>query len=197
MRIIKRIIKLFLGFIRNPVLLSRLLFKGGSNIVLGKNIRVKNSQYFKVGSNVTICDNARFLFVTEYKGQKYNPTTIIGDNVFITYNFTLMAAASIIIHDDVLIASNVMVTSENHGMNPELSSSYSETPLEGDPVEICRGCWIGEKVIILPGVKLGERCIVAAGSVVTKSFPPYSLIAGVPAKLIKKYNHLTHTWERV
>lgn len=56
--------------------------------------------------------------------------------------------------------------------------------------------WIGENVIITPGVVLGDRCIVAAGAVVTKSFPPYSMVAGVPAKVIKTYNHNSHEWER-
>lgn len=165
--------------------------------MLGKRIRIKHTKYLNVGKNVTICDNARFLFVDEYKGGNYNPVTTIGDNVFITYNFTLMAAAPITICDNVLIASNVVITSENHGMDPNYSESYSETPLEGAPVKIGKGCWLGEKVMIMPGVTLGERCIIAAGAVVTKSFPPYSLVGGVPAKLIKKYNQSTNQWERV
>ena len=49
----------------------------------------------------------------------------------------------------------------------------------------------------MPGVTLGERCIVAAGAVVTKSFPSYTMIAGVPAKAIKRYNFTTHSWERI
>ena len=194
---LKRFIKILLGFLRNPILLISLYRTGGRNIVLGKGMRFKNSSFLKLGSNVTICDNARFLFVKEYKGESYNPKSVIGDNVFIAYNFTLMAAAPITIHNNVLIASNVVITSENHGINPELTSSYSETPLVGSPVEIGEGCWLGEKVMVMPGVKLGERCVVAAGAVVTKSFPSYSLIAGVPAKLVKKYNHNTHSWQRV
>lgn len=105
-----------------------------------------------------------------------------------------MAAAPITIHERVLIASDVMITSENHGMNPELSQSYADSPLDGKPVEIGEGCWLGEKSMILPGVTLGKRCIVAAGAVVTKSFPDYSLIAGVPAKCIKTYDLDKHKW---
>ena len=164
--------------------------------MLGRRLRIKNAKYLRVGDGVSICDNARLLFVDEYAGEKYNPTTRIGNNVFITFNFTIMAAAPVTIHDNVLIASNVVISSENHGMNPELSESYSQTPLEGKPVEIGEGCWLGEKVIVLPGVTLGKRCVVAAGAVVTKSFPDYSMIAGVPAKCIKKYNTQSHQWER-
>lgn len=166
-------------------------------MILGKNFRIKNSKYLKIASNTTICDNARFLFVDDYHGNKYQPYTTIGENVFITYNFTLMAAAPITIGDNVLIASNVMITSENHGIDPTSSNSYAETPLTGKPVNIGEGCWLGEKVMIMPGVTLGKRCIVAAGAVVTKSFPDYSMIAGVPAKIIKKFDNTTSTWVNI
>lgn len=170
---------------------------GGKNLILGKKIRINTTKYLSIGKNVTICNNARLLFVDEYKGGKYDPQVSIGNNVFITFNFTLMAAAPIIIHDHVLIASDVMISSENHGMDPESCSSYSETPLIGKPVEIGEGCWLGEKSMIMPGVKLGKRCIVAAGAVVTKSFPDYSLVAGIPAKCIKTYNLSKHQWEKM
>lgn len=98
--------------------------------------------------------------------------------------------------NNVLIASNVFITSENHGINPEESISYAKTPLEGKPVYIGEGSWIGEKAMVMAGVTLGKRCIVAAGAVVTKSFPDYSMVAGVPAKRIKSYNHSNHTWEK-
>jgi acetyltransferase-like isoleucine patch superfamily enzyme len=54
-----------------------------------------------------------------------------------------------------------------------------------EPIVIGNDCWIGTRVIILPGVHLGNKCIVAAGAVVTRSFPDNSIIGGVPAKLIK------------
>lgn len=82
-------------------------------------------------------------------------------------------------------------------MDPEYGESYGITPLEAKKVTIGSGCWIGEKAIILPGITLGEKCIVAAGSIVTKSFPAYSLIGGVPAKLLKRYNFEKHLWEKV
>ena len=169
---------------------------GGKNLILGKKIRINTTKYLDIGNNVTLCNNARLLFIDDYKGGKYEPKVSIGDNVFITYNFTLMAAAPITIHNHVLIASDVMISSENHGMNPEISKSYADTPLDGKAVEIGEGCWLGEKSMIMPGVVLGKRCIVAAGAVVTKSFPDYCLLAGIPAKCIKKYDFVSHQWKK-
>ncbi len=128
---------------------------------------------------------------------KYIPKTDIGSNISIGNRFSILSAASVQIADYCLIASDVLITSENHGINPEEGRSYASTPLSAKEVVIGEGCWIGEKASILPGVILGERCIVAAGSVVTKSFPPYTLIAGVPAKAIKTYNFNTHQWEKI
>ena len=72
-----------------------------------------------------------------------------------------------------------------------------EKGLFREVTKIEKGCWIGEKVSILPGVTLGDRCIVAAGSVVTHSFPEKTMIAGIPARAIKKYNEEEHLWKKV
>jgi acetyltransferase-like isoleucine patch superfamily enzyme len=61
-------------------------------------------------------------------------------------------------------------------------------------VRIEKGCWIGEKVIILPGVNIGERSIIGAGSVVTKSIPAYSIAVGNPARVIKTWNKDSKQW---
>ncbi len=118
----------------------------------------------------------------------------MGSNITIGNRFTALSAAPINIGDNCLIASDVMITSENHGLNPEISESYADNPLNTAPVHIGKGCWIGEKAIILPGVTIGNRCIIAAGAVVNKSFPAYTLIAGVPAKSIKRYDFEQHEW---
>ncbi|WP_405373425.1 DapH/DapD/GlmU-related protein [Pseudobutyrivibrio sp.] len=96
-----------------------------------------------------------------------------------------------------MIASNVLICSENHGIDPESTTPYMSQPLISKPVSIGEGSWIGEMVCILPGVHIGKKCIIGAGSVVTKSIPDYSIAVGNPAKVIKKYNFKTHNWEKV
>ena len=87
-----------------------------------------------------------------------------------------------------------MISSENHGVDPDLE--YVDQPLISKPVTIGDGCWIGEKVCILPGVTIGKKCIVGAGSVVTKSIPNFSMAVGNPAKIIKHYDFDKHKWEK-
>ena len=71
--------------------------------------------------------------------------------------------------------------------------------LQGLPDPLVPGTfyWIGEKVCIMSGVKIGRKCIIGGGSVVTKSIPDYSIAVGNPAHVIKQYNFKKHIWETV
>lgn len=193
---IKKTILTILSFIIHPILTFELSSKKhkGSYFILGRRIRINKPKLIQLGYNIEICDNARILCIEEYKGQNYKPSVYIGHNVCIGFNFSLLVAEKVTIEDYVLIASNVLISSENHGMDPLLSKSYTDQPLIAKPVHIGMGCWLGEKSMIMPGVTLGKKCIVAAGAVVTKSFPDYCLIAGVPAKCIKKYDLQQRKW---
>jgi lipopolysaccharide O-acetyltransferase len=62
------------------------------------------------------------------------------------------------------------------------------------PVTIGRRCFLGFRVAVMPGVTLGEHCVVGANSTVTRSFPAYSMIGGSPARLLKTYSLETHQW---
>ena len=71
-----------------------------------------------------------------------------------------------------------------------------DQPLNSKAINIGDGCWLGEKVCVLPGVTIGKKCIIGAGSIVTKSIPDFSIAVGNPAKVIKKYNFETHKWDK-
>ena len=194
---LKRCAKKTLTFIYHPIMSIHLLKQGCHYFHIGKNLKINKHKYFHAADNFDVGDNFRVLNIDEYHGNKYKPSLDIGKNVVMGNRVSFFVADNIEVGEDCLIASDVSITSENHGLQIVGYDSYGVTPLVAKPVKIGKKCWIGEKCVILPGVILGDRCVVGAGSIVTKSFPEYSMIAGVPAKLIKKYNFKTHEWERV
>lgn len=105
----------------------------------------------------------------------------IGKNVFINHACTFLDLGGITIEDDVLIGPKVSIITENHPVNPN-----ERKMLDLRAVIIKRNAWIGANATILPGLVIGENSVVAAGAVVTKDVPPNTIVAGVPAKIIKK-----------
>lgn len=103
----------------------------------------------------------------------------IGRNVVVMNNALFMAAGGITIEDDVRVAANVQLISNNHDL-------YDRDVLTCKPVRLKRNCWIGAGASILPGVTVGENAVVGAGSVVTKDVEPNTVVAGNPARLIRR-----------
>lgn len=109
----------------------------------------------------------------------------IGNNNFFGKNVYLIAHGKIEIGSQCSIAADCKFITRNHIFKNK-KIPIKEQSYEYKPIKIGDDCWFGYNVIVLPGVTLGKGCIVAAGSVVTKSFQDYSVIAGVPARLIKQ-----------
>lgn len=171
--------------------------KIGKKCFVGRRARINNCKYLTMGDNCRIGNDCRLSFYHEFYGKKHLPKLIIGDNAYLGDHLTILCADRVEIEENVLMASYITITSENHSTDPETEIPYSKQQLETKPVRICKGVWIGEKAIILPGVEIGEKAVVAAGAVVTKSVPPYTVVAGNPARIIKQYNFEKHSWERI
>ena len=103
----------------------------------------------------------------------------IGRNVVIMNNALMMAAGGITIDDDVMVAANAQLISNNHDL-------YDHAVLTCKPVHLKRNCWIGAGATILPGVTVGENSVVAAGAVVTRDVEDNTVVGGNPARLIKR-----------
>lgn len=96
----------------------------------------------------------------------------------------------------MLFAGYVHVTDHSHGYE-DINKPISEQPLiSKGPIVIEDDCWLGFSCEILSGVHIGRHSIVAARAVVTKDVPPYSIVAGNPARIVKQYNFETNKWEK-
>ena len=116
-----------------------------------------------------------------------DPVVIIGDRCLIGRGSAIVGHYRIDIGDDVFTGMNVYITDQNHGYEDIAAPIGIQDP-EDDPVVIGSGSWIGSGAVVLPGARLGENCVVAANSVVRGEFPSYSVVAGVPAKVVRLHN---------
>lgn len=127
---------------------------------------------------------------------------VLGDDIQINDHVHISAMDKVEIGSGCLLASNIYISDNSHGYykGTDLDSSPMVRPDHREyftaPVTIKNNVWIGEGVMILPGVTIGEGSIIGAHSVVNKSIPDFSIAVGSPAKVVKKYNFETKRWER-
>ena len=117
-------------------------------------------------------------YTEEYDNLVCATMVTIGNNVMIMGGCLMMSRGGITIDDDVMIAANTQLISNNHDL-------HDHALLICKPVHICRNAWIGAGATILPGVTVGENAVVAAGAVVTKDVAPNTIVGGNPARFIK------------
>lgn len=107
----------------------------------------------------------------------------VGKNVFFNYNCTLQDVGKITIGDDCMLAPGVAIYTAGHPLHPDSRNSGYEYGMD---VTIGNNVWIGGSVVVTPGVRIGDCCVIGAGSVVTKDIPAWSLAAGNPCRVIRK-----------
>lgn len=164
-----------LGIFLRRTYLKKVLRKVGSNFVVSEGT-IFDGRKIEIGDNVYI---GRFCCISS--------GVIVGNNVGINCNTSIEASKDswITIGNDVLIARNVVIRANDH------EYSRTDVPINqqghtGGNVHIGDDVWIGSNVVITRDVTIGSHSIVAAGSVVTNDVEQYSIVAGVPARLIKK-----------
>ena len=120
--------------------------------------------------------------------QTFEPTLEIGARVTATSALQITAFASIVIEDDVMFAANVFVADGTHattrGDRPYKYQGIDRVA----PVRICRGAWIGQNVVITPGVTIGAHAVIGANSVVTRDVPEGCIATGTPARVIRRWS---------
>lgn len=192
------IAKLFHPKFKNTIKKTKSVFYGGfyssSFKSCGVNfhaeypIHLIGENYIEVGNNCSFFSGTRIEIFDKDTNQEFQPKLTIGNNVNIINDCHIGCVNQVSIGDNVLIASRVFVTDHFHGSidTDSIKVSPSDRPIfSKGPVIIESDVWIGEGVAIMPNVRIGKNSIVGANAVVTKSFPPNSIIGGIPAKLLR------------
>jgi acetyltransferase-like isoleucine patch superfamily enzyme len=100
------------------------------------------------------------------------------------------------IGNNVILAQNIVMSGLNHGYE-DVNLPIHKQPVSMSPIIIEDDCWIGANVVVTSGVTIGKHCVIAAGAVVTKSIPPFSIAVGNPARVIKQYNFEAAQWLKI
>ncbi len=174
-----------------------------NNIVMGNGSKINSlrklngPQYIKIGNDTIIGNYSWLGAYDEYAGNKYTPSLEIGDNVNIGDFACITCIGRLIIGSGCLISEYVYISDHVHGFNPEEGLPIQQHLISKGDIEIGERSFIGYRVSILPGAGLGRCCVVGSHSVVTHSFPDFSMVMGIPARLVKRYSNESHSWIKV
>jgi len=166
-------------------------FCGCGKIRIGDNVCIRHGSVFAVGNGGCI-EIGNHVLIAEYalleSHAEDRPGCVkIGNHVDVMMYSIVSAngAAVVSIGDNCRIAHNVSIKATHHHINP--AAECIGDVLEYDDISIGEGCWICAGAIIIPGVHVGKKNVIAAGAVVTKDTPDYALMAGVPAGVKRAY----------
>ena len=171
---------------------------------VGKKVCIKSKSHIECGSGLTINDNCTINAlckggikignnfslgqnsIIECTGviRELGESLVIGDNVGISANAFISVRGNVKIGDSTIFGPGVSLFSENHIFEDKSTPVYLQGATRKG-IEIGKDCWIGANATILDGVKIGNGCVIAAGAVVNRDVPNYTIVGGVPAKIIK------------
>ncbi len=157
--------------------------KKGKNSKIIKPMRIRGKNNIQLGNNVRILNGARIETITKWKNNRLIPQLCIGSGTTIEQNCHIIAAGKLSIGSNCVFSAFVYISDCNHCIIP--GEKIMESPLEVKKTTIGNGVFIGIGARIMPGVTLGNNCVVGANAVVTHDVPERAVVAGVPAKIIK------------
>ncbi len=164
----------------------------GSNVKFEKFGLLVGEKYISIGNNSDVQQGTYITAWDSYLGEKFVPEIIIGSNCHIGAYNHITSINKISIGDGFVSGKWVTITDNSHGTT-DIESLLIRVDKRSlfckGPVIIGKNVWIGDKATILSGVRIGEGAVIAANSVVTKDVPAYSVVAGIPARIIKQNNN--------
>jgi acetyltransferase-like isoleucine patch superfamily enzyme len=153
-------------------------------------------EYITLGSNVLIWPGCRIEGIDGYGERQFQPHIEIQDGVSLQQHCHIVAAGPLVIGTQTTISFGVMIMDVDHEYET-LDENVMTQPLSHRPTSIGRNCFIGAGAKLQAGTQLGDNCVVGSNAVVRGRYPEGCVLAGVPAKIIKRYNPARQRWQKV
>ncbi len=157
----------------------------GQGVVVERPHRISSPECISVGDRTFIHRNALIDPIREYAGIRHFPKVEIGKDIYIGPSLYLVCVSRVAIGDGSVLSEGVFISDNSHGLDPEAGPIMKQPLVHGGDVIIGKSCFLGLRCAIMPGVTLGDHCIVGINSVVTTSFPAFSVIGGSPARSLR------------
>jgi acetyltransferase-like isoleucine patch superfamily enzyme len=177
----------------NTLVISNCFYEFGTKSTIVPPFRFKNLYQIKVSKHVTINQNC-WIQVIGKNDNNDIPKVTIGNYTSIGMGSTITAAKSIIIGDYVSTGRYVFISDHLHEYRDVLQPIKLQGVAKVQEVIIGSGTWIGQGAVILSGALIGKNCVIGANAVVNSVIPDYSVAAGIPARIIKRYNFAKQCW---
>ena len=170
--------------------------KLGHKSVLSVPFLVEGAKYISIDKKVYVRSNAWMSALSQENNKSDDVKLSIGESTYIGRNAHIVALKNIRIGKNVLIGDNVYIA-DNYHVFDRIDLPYKDQGIGfKSEVVVGDGSWVGENVCIISS-KIGKQCIVGANSLVIDDVPDYTMVAGSPARIIKKFNHRSKIWQRV
>jgi acetyltransferase-like isoleucine patch superfamily enzyme len=156
----------------------------GARSVIEPPVRIGGEQRIAIGSDVYVGAGSWLQSLAHEPGP---PVVEIGSGTSIAGGCVLSAAQSVRLEERVLVARNVYISDHIHAYEDVGHAVLDQGLARIVPVLVCSGAWLGENVVVCPGVTIGRGAVVGANSVVLQDVPDYALAVGAPARVVKRF----------
>lgn len=180
---------------KTQIFYKRIFKKIGKKTLIKNPMLLKNISNVSIGDNVFIRDHARIECVETKKEQKFRPHLIIEEGVSFEQRSHITVANELVIGKGTIASFDVMITDIEHDYE-DITMPIGYQPLIVKKTQIGENCFIGSGAKIQAGTILGKHCVVGTNAVVRGHFPDYSVIVGVPAKIVKRYDDVSKKWKK-
>ena len=156
----------------------------GHHTVIVPPVRVSGEERIAIGSGVFIGSNSWLQVIGDRSPQV---ALVVGDGTSIAGHAVLSAASSVTLGRKVLLARNVYISDHIHSYTDADVPILEQGLTRVEPVSIGDGAWLGQNVVVCPGVRIGEGAVIGANAVVIDDVPPHTLAVGAPARVVREF----------